>query len=142
MEILVKRDIFQPQRTLGRLFVDGVFECYTLEDTVRPQGEKVKGATAIQAGRYEVAITFSNRFQRKLPLLLSVPMFEGVRIHPGNTEADTEGCILVGASRTDRQVTESRKAFNTLFQEMLKAATKGKIFITVENSRPDVTKAA
>jgi len=83
MKIDLVRHVFTPRSTIGSLYVDGKFECYTLEDVVR-LGEKVYGETAIPEGTYEVQITFSNRFKRDLPLLLKVPGFEGVRIHPGN----------------------------------------------------------
>lgn len=86
--------------TLGQLFVDGVNKWFTLEDALRPEGEKVPGETCISAGTYQVVITKSVRFGRMLPLLLNVPNFEGVRIHPGNTNADTAGCLLVGGSLT------------------------------------------
>ena len=81
MELRIKRTDFSDQSTIGELSVNGQFECYTLEDKVRP--EKIAGKTAILAGRYEVVISFSQRFQRPLPLLLKVPNFEGIRIHPG-----------------------------------------------------------
>ena len=79
--------------TLGKMYIDGVDMCYTLEDVVRE--EKVYGETAIPAGRYRVDVTYSNRFQCDMPLVLDVPNFEGIRIHPGNTDKDTHGCILV-----------------------------------------------
>jgi hypothetical protein len=94
VELRLTRKEFTDRSTIGELHVNGVFECFTLEDTVRPV--KIKGETAIPEGRYEVVVNFSERFQRPLPLLLNVPNFEGVRIHPGNTDKDTEGCILVG----------------------------------------------
>lgn len=110
--------------TLGALSVDGEFQCWTCEDTVRAPGVKVPGATAIAAGVYRVDITFSNRFQRPLPLLLNVPMFEGIRIHPGNTAADTEGCILVGEQRLGKSLGRSRIAFAALFPKLV--AAKGR----------------
>lgn len=85
--------------TAGRLSIDGEYFCDTLEDTVRTlrnATDKVPGKTAIPAGEYRVTVTHSPRFKRELPLLERVPFFEGVRIHAGNSDRDTEGCILVG----------------------------------------------
>lgn len=111
------RDVFTAESTTGKLSVDGKFFCYTLEDTARPENsEKINGKTAIPAGLYLIDITWSNRFKRWLPLLLNVPGFAGIRIHPGNTATDTEGCILVGASRSLNCVTESRQAFDLLYK--------------------------
>ena len=107
--------------TIGDLSINGVHECYTCEDVVRPEGEKVYGQTAIPAGTYRVIITQSPRFKRRLPLLLDVPGFEGVRIHPGNTAADTEGCILPGRGCTASSVTQSVLAFDVLFAKLEKA---------------------
>lgn len=107
--------------TIGMLKVDGFFECYTLEDVVRP--EKIKGETAIPAGTYKVILNESVRFKRLLPLVLSVPGYEGVRIHPGNTDADTEGCILVGTTCLTDFVGNSRLAFGKLLDKMYKAGS-------------------
>ena len=129
MELQLKRTDFLENSTIGELSVNGKLECYTLEDKVRPV--KIKGKTAIPAGRYEVIINYSQRFDRLLPLLLSVPNFEGVRIHPGNTAADTEGCILVGMTKEKEFIGQSRVAFDRLFA-MLKAASETeKIFIEI-----------
>lgn len=93
MKIEVIRDIFRPNETLGKLFIDGTFFCYTLEDTVRDV--KIKHKTAIQKGCYEVVYAPSSKYGRLMPRLLDVPNFEGVLIHGGNTAMDTSGCILV-----------------------------------------------
>jgi hypothetical protein len=129
MELQIKRTDFSEESTIGELSVNGVFECYTLEDKVRPV--KIAGKTAIPSGRYEVIINFSQRFQKQLPLLLNVPDYEGVRIHSGNTAANTEGCILVGETKTDNFVGESRWAFNRLFEKMKVAAETEKIFLEI-----------
>jgi hypothetical protein len=113
--------------TIGELFVDGVRECTTLEDVVRDV--KILHETAIPAGTYKVILTQSNRFKRVLPLLVDVPGFSGVRIHAGNTAADTEGCILVGSRVGVEAVLESRSAFNKLFDRM--TAVEGEITITI-----------
>jgi hypothetical protein len=114
MELSLIRDIFAPQRTLGVLYVDGIKECYICEDMVRPKGEKIYGQTAIPEGRYEIKITMSNRFKRELPLLLNVPNFEGIRIHSGNHEGHTEGCLLPGKTRNASGVFSSVIATNNL----------------------------
>jgi len=115
MELKLVRDVRGADCTLGKLFVDEEFDCYTVEDAVRPDGEKVHGKTAIPQGRYRLIVTRSPRFGRDLPLLENVPNFEGVRIHPGNTAEDTEGCIIPGRVRTAKGVAQSRAAFDKLF---------------------------
>jgi len=102
--------------TLGELHIDGSFQCYTLEDVIRHT--KIKGETAISPGTYKVIISWSPRFQRRLPLLIDVPEFEGVRIHPGNSAANTEGCILVGTQIASAMVLNSRVAFEALFGKL------------------------
>lgn len=129
MELRMERTDFSEGSTIGRLYVDDQFECYTLEDKVRPV--KIKGKTAISAGRYEVIINYSQRFNRQLPLLLNVPNFEGIRIHPGNTAADTEGCILVGGTKSEEFVGESRLAFEQLFNKLKAGSVTSKIFIEI-----------
>lgn len=104
--------------TLGELFIDGQFFCYTVEDKVRPLGEKVFGKTAIPAGSYKVIINMSNHFKKEMPLLLSVPGFEGVRIHSGNTAEDSEGCIIIGMVKTENGVGMSRVAFTKLMDKI------------------------
>lgn len=133
MNITVARKEFTEKSTIGDLLIDGEFECFTLEDCVRPV--KIKSMTAIPAGVYEVVINFSQRFKRPLPLLLKVPDFEGVRIHPGNTDADTEGCILVGRVKQPDFIGESRVAFEALFTKMQEAAAREKIFVEIVDNR-------
>jgi len=116
MQITVKRLHKTDTSTIGELLIDGIFECYTLEDIERPV--KIKAETAISKGTYKVIINQSNRFKRLMPLLLNVPNFEGVRIHAGNTNHDTEGCILVGRTRSKDFIGQSRKAYDKLFKKM------------------------
>ena len=119
MRIEIKRLHKTANSTIGEMTIDGVWECFTLEDIERPV--KIKSETAIPRGTYKIIINQSNRFKRLLPLLLNVPNFEGVRIHPGNTNHDTEGCILVGRTRSNDFIGQSRKAFDTLLAKMQKA---------------------
>ena len=116
MEIKIKRLHRTDLSTIGELSIDGKFECYTLEDKEREI--KIKSETAIPKGTYLVGITLSNRFKRLLPILVNVPNFEGVRIHSGNSNHDTEGCILVGTTRSTDFIGNSRVAFDKLFKKM------------------------
>lgn len=89
--------------TLGKLYIDNVYLCNTLEDEDRrleEGGEKEYGKTAIPRGRYVVQLSFSHRFRKVLPEILDVPGFSGVRMHGGNGPDDTLGCILLGQVRT------------------------------------------
>jgi Family of unknown function (DUF5675) len=126
MKIQVIRQKFDDVCTEGEMFIDGEHECYTLEPVTRPaDAEKIFGKTAIPYGTYNVSITFSNHFQRSLPLLADVPNFEGVRIHPGNTAADTEGCCLVGETPGRDAIGQSVSAFNKLFPKIEAAIGRG-----------------
>lgn len=138
MELLIKRQPSTEHGTFGRLYVDEVFACFSLEDEVREVAGKnvsewkVKGETAIPAGRYKVIITHSNRFNRDLPLLLNVEGFTGIRIHPGNTQDNTEGCILVGTDKNETGLRNSRLAFQELLADMQEALVHGEeVFITI-----------
>jgi hypothetical protein len=139
MKLIVERLQLDPECTIGRLLVNGVFNCWTLEDTVRPPGVKVKGQTAIPYGTYKVDVTFSNRFQVLMPILLDVPMFEGIRIHPGNSAVDTDGCILVGRKRFSKFLGESRLAYAPLLALLQEAkARKEGVTIGIVNPADDL----
>lgn len=129
MILQLKRKIFTDDSTIGELSIDGVFVCYTLEDKVRDK--KIQNVTAIPYGRYEVIINFSNRFQQYMPLLLNVPNYEGVRIHSGNKSTHTEGCILVGSSKSLNFIGNSRATYRSLFARIKKVEKKEKIFINI-----------
>jgi hypothetical protein len=141
MELDLIRSTKTKRSTIGELTVNGMFECFILEDKDRglqqnmPVSElmekKIRTKTAIPAGRYEIVVSFSNRFQKMLPLLLDVPAFEGIRIHPGNTDSDTEGCLLPGKNKSPDMVSSSRLAFTALFDKIKEAVQREKIFITV-----------
>lgn len=141
MLLEVRREPSAQGCTLGSLFVDGEFECFTLEDVVRevPQEAvekwKIAGETAIPSGTYEVAVNRSAHFGKLLPLLLNVSGFEGVRIHSGNVAADTEGCILVGNRRAPAEVLGSRIAFRGLFAKIQAALARNEsVQIRIANS--------
>lgn len=125
MNLLLERRYRGSEYTIGRMYVNGKYFCDCLEDPVRLDGVKLSGKTAIPAGVYPVVLNMSPRFGRVLPLLLKVPGFTGVRIHAGNTSADTEGCILVGRNRTKGRVLESRATLGRLMDVLLPVATAG-----------------
>lgn len=114
--------------TIGDLYINNEFFCYTLEDFDRDFNkdgdiddvgeEKVYGETAIPAGTYEVKLTMSTRFKRILPLLINVPHFDGIRIHRGNTAKDSLGCIIVGFTKDKDFVGKSKDAEEALIKRL------------------------
>ena len=142
MELELTRSVKTNKSTIGELTVNGVFECFILEDKDRglrkdmPISElivmKIKTRTAIPTGRYEIVVNFSDKFQKMLPLLLDVPAFAGIRIHPGNTDANTEGCLLPGKTKSPDMIGSSRVAFTALFDKIKAALQREKIFITIK----------
>ena len=127
MDLQLDRVFVGSDYTIGKFYVDEVFFCDTLEDV--PRKEKIQDKTCIPAGKYKVELTFSNRFQRILPLLLDVPGFTGIRIHPGNDAKDTSGCILVGVNDVKGRVTKSKVTFDRLFSVL--EAVDGEIWIDI-----------
>jgi hypothetical protein len=146
MELTLNRKLKLENKTIGELLINGKKFSDTLEDKVRLLwsllpfkqllGVKIFGKTAIPAGRYELVITYSERFKRRLPLLLKVPQFESIRIHGGTTELDTEGCPLIGKLDPKTNTIYGAKSLGLLDKLMaiLEPASKtGKIFITIND---------
>lgn len=134
MKLRLVRDAFTLNSTLGKLYVNDIYECETLEDVDRhleAGGIKMAGETAIPRGTYDVTIDYSSRFAKDMPHILNVPDFEGIRIHPGNTAADTEGCVLVGLRRGVDFVYQSVIAFKLLYAKLDDAVERGEA-ITLE----------
>lgn len=144
MKLTLNRKPSLGNATLGTLHIDGGFACHTLEDEVREvPGQpvaswKIKGATAIPAGEYIVSLQYSPRFGPETLTLHNVPGFEYVRMHAGNTHADTEGCILVGMRATDASLIggTSRPAVNLVKSEVRAAIDRGEVVhITISNAQ-------
>lgn len=140
MELLLERSLKGDICTIGSLFIDDQFECYSLEDKVRQvygvpvEKWKIQNQTAIPTGRYEVIISLSARFGFNTPLLLNVPGYTGIRIHKGNYAGDTDGCILVGEDKLEdkNMITSSELAFEALMAKLVPVLGKGeKVYITV-----------
>ena len=102
--------------TIGKLYINDEYFCYTLEDVERDA--KIYGKTAIPKGLYKVILTRSERFKRVLPLLLEVPGFAGIRIHPLNTAEETEGCIGVGFTEGKDFIGQSQAAMHALMKRL------------------------
>ena len=141
MELYLKRTIKLEKRTFGKLVVNGTM-LYTIEDKDRGLASdmdvnlikqtKIKAATAIPIGRYQIKKTYSVRFGKEKLILLRVPGFDGIRIHSGNTEAHTEGCLIVGM-KTDfkTKVLESKKAERFIEDYIFKALETETVFINI-----------
>ena len=138
MRLLLERIHSSKTDTLGILFVDGKFYCYTVEDEYREV--KVMDETRIPQGTYWIALTYSNRFDRTMPEIKDVPGFTGIRIHSGNTEKDTSGCLLVGfiaqVNHTgSSSVGNSRVAFEDLFAKLSAAKAVSYTHLTLPTKR-------
>jgi hypothetical protein len=137
MKIEVRRVGFSSKSTISEVWVDGTRLWYGLEDAVRQEKGvpvwkwKVRGRTAIPEGRYKVIVTQSTRFKRRLPLVVKVPGFTGIRIHSGNTHEHTEGCLLLGMKTSKGTVLQSRAACAEA-QELIETALLAgdKVWIT------------
>lgn len=128
IELRLERVGYRAHYTIGHLYVDGVYECDTLEPTWRDYEngeEKVKGESAIPEGTYKMFLRSNGKWGFTVPQLIDVPMFKAVQIHPGNTFTDTQGCILVGQNAHVGKVVNSRVAFSKLFHKLFKAHSKG-----------------
>ena len=136
MKLLLKRIALRDTYTIGKIYIDGEYFCDTLEDKVRDLNKngvfdgdekKVYGETAIPYGTYKVILSYSPKFKRILPELLDVPCFTGIRIHRGNTEKDTAGCLLVGENKGRGKVLNS-----TYWEKKLIEKLEGKNGITIQ----------
>lgn len=141
MKLTLKRIALRTTYTIGKLYIDDVYFCDTIEDTVRDinkngkfdNGEKkVYAKTAIPYGTYEIKWTYSPRFKKYTPQLMNVPSFEGIRIHAGNTSADTEGCLILGENKQVGKVLNSRATINKFYPIIKKACSKEKVTIEIK----------
>ncbi|QOR59624.1 L,D-carboxypeptidase/transpeptidase [uncultured phage cr126_1] len=153
MKLLLRRIFKGPRYTIGKLSINDVYECDTLEDQDRGltsqmsleeiKAKKVYGVTAIPTGTYSINMTtvspkFKDRAWAKpykgiLPRLENVKGYEGVLIHVGNKAEDTLGCILVGENKVKGQVINSTATFYELMTVLLKAQSAGEVIeLTIE----------
>lgn len=116
MKMVLRRKFKGTAYTIGDLSINGVFFCNVIEDVVRPNGVKIYGETAIPYGTYQVVMRYSPKYKKVLPLLLDVPNFTGIRIHSGNTQLDSLGCLIVGENKVKGRVINSRKTMDKLLK--------------------------
>jgi hypothetical protein len=129
MKLKVVRETKNDVSTIGSLFINDVFFCYTLEDKDRGlkqsdsllfiQAKKIFGLTAIPLGFYKLTVNQSPKFKRMLPRILDIKGFSGVLLHRGNSANDSLGCILVGYKKGDNSIFESTKAETDLVNRLL-----------------------
>ena len=155
MKLLVERNWKKEGYTIGKMSIDGEFFCNTLEDKDRGLKNtmtlaevkklKVAGTTAIPTGTYSINMNvisprysskewdIKNCHGAKMPRLEEVPGFIGILIHPGNTAAETDGCLLVGKNDVKGMVTKSKEYFLQLYNKMYAAYQRGEtIEITIK----------
>lgn len=160
MKIEVKRIIATPNETIGEMYIDDKFQCFTLEDENRdlnhngkfdPTEKKVMSETRIPCGTYEITKRGVGRIKEALckiwPGIVkyslwirNVPDFEYILIHPGTTDKDTAGCILVGQfygrKNGKLQLNNSRLAYIALHKKVAIALDKGeKVTITLTDNK-------
>lgn len=146
MELTLKRVRQGNNSTLSELYINGAFQCYGLEDTVRDG--KIKGRTAIPAGSYKLGLNLdggmNTAYKRRFPDMHqgmieigAIPNFSLVYIHIGNTHDDTEGCLLVGTyfhkSNEDWGVYQSAEAYKQLYEMIIGPIKSGQVTLTIEN---------
>ena len=125
--------------TIGKLFINDEYFCDTIEDIDRGlkssmsveyiKKKKVYAETAIPTGTYKIEMTYSSKFKRILPLLVDVKGFSGIRIHRGNTEKDSSGCIVIGENKVKGRVINSTPYEVVLVKRLLE---EDDIEITIE----------
>ena len=130
MHIVLTRKFKRPLYTIGTLAVDGEYFCDTLEDPVRPAGQKVPGQTAVPAGVYEAVLTLSPRFKRVLPLLLDVPGFGPGLLHLWRVLRETLARYMEGPVR-QREVAANPESIARMAQARLAGRTEEEVWVAL-----------
>lgn len=144
MEILLLRNRFYKTHTIGQLYIDGVYFCFVLEDVIRPDPNpdtpwneaKVQDETAIPEGKYEIILENSGLFGPDTPTLRNVPGYQYIRVHAGNTDKNTKGCLILGYKLADNGVIAvgSTKPAVIDFKGKVKQAIQSgkRVYITIQ----------
>ena len=144
MQLDLHRKWLKKGYSIGILSIRGNRICESVEDEDRGlkqtdglesiKARKIKGQTAIPVGIYEIKDTYSPKYKKNVPLLLNVPGYEGIRIHPGNTAKDTEGCLVFGRNTEVGKVTNSTYWTRIVVSAIRDALKKGeKVTINIHH---------
>lgn len=144
-KLTLKRLVDDSDSTIGALFVDGRFQCFTLEDAYHEK--KLAGQTRIPAGSYQIkprtwgGVLQSHKKRWKHTSVFEicdVPDYTDILIHCGNTHEHTRGCILVGSSAnavfSDMSIGNSRAAYQALYLELCDDLQRSNINLTIEDA--------
>ena len=141
MELKLIRKYRKTDYTIGILYVNNKYFCEILEDTDRGLKDsmsleeikkiKIKDQTCIPYGKYQILMTYSPKYKKIMPLVNNVKGFEGIRIHSGNTNKDTSGCLLPGFNKIKGQVINSRETFNKLYN-LIQTSISNNEKVTIE----------
>lgn len=145
MEILLIRENFTDEYTEGKMFIDGVYTCDTIEDCDRGLNidmsedeilkKKVYGKTAIPVGWYKIIIDYSNKYGKMLIHILDVKGFDGIRMHSLNEASQSLGCIGPGVKTSPGWVSKSRDTYKIIHSKVEEALNRGEeVFITIERA--------
>lgn len=157
MEIILNRKYKKDTYTIGEILINGKFVCSTIEDkdygfnkttpveTIKKTKAAHPAQVAIPAGRYEISTSYyrgmatkypwykSTSCKGNIPCLVNVPGYTGILIHCGTSAASSAGCIIVGYNTKKGQLTDSKKAFMLVCDEIMKAKSRGeKVYITIQ----------
>ena len=146
MKLTVVRTQFGTDATNGLLFINGIFECYTLEDQY--QAVKVMHETCIPEGTYDIKFRKTGGFHAKyteryknahygMLHIQDVPNFTYILIHTGNTDEHTSGCLIVGETQQDLEISKdgfigsSTVAYKKMYAKVAGQLLQGKK-VTIE----------
>lgn len=134
INLLLIRDEMTADSTLGKLYVDGEYQCETLE---LPWLDNKKSISCIPSGEYPVNIRTadeSRSYKYNHLIVKNVPNRSYILFHIGNRVSDSRGCILTGKNRKENFVGLSRKAHNSLMANLTeKGERAGNINLIIKN---------
>lgn len=143
MRVTLRRIAFKDKYTIGKVYINNKYFSDSIEDKDRGLYDymseeyilekKVKHESAIPYGMYKLLWTYSPKYKRFMPEVLDVKGFTGIRIHSGNTEEDSSGCILLGFNKKVGKVLDSRKTckkFDAIIEEYYKKGEPMTIEVT------------